>query len=75
MMFSKLVLVSLLSCMSVSWVSIGSARNPTEMLYASIAVNAPKNSKFVGYDFRFQKVRSMNPIAPNSEIHIIHALV
>jgi len=43
----------------------------TETLYASMAVNAPKKTMLVGYDLRFQKVNSMNPIAPNSDSHII----
>ena len=42
------------------------------MEYASNAVKAPKKSRFVGYDLRFQNVRSMNPIAPKSETYIIH---
>jgi len=47
----------------------------TEMLYASSAVNPVRKSMFVGYDFLFQNVRSINPIAPNSESHIIQLLV
>ena len=47
----------------------------TLMLYASIAVKPPRNSKFVGYDLRFQKVRSMKPIAPKSETHMSHGFV
>lgn len=45
----------------------------TEMEYASSAVNPPKKRRLVGYDLRFQNVKSMKPIAPNSETHIIHA--
>lgn len=43
--------------------------------YASIAVNPARNRRLVGYDLRFQKVKSMKPIAPKSETHIIHWLV
>lgn len=44
----------------------------TEMEYASNAVNPLRKSRFVGYDLRFQNVKSMNPMAPKSETHIIH---
>lgn len=44
----------------------------TAMLYASKSVKPLKNRRLAGYDFRFQNVRSMNPIAPKREIHIIH---
>lgn len=47
----------------------------TDIEYASNAVKPVRNSRFVGYDFRFQKVSSMNPMAPKSEIHIIHWLL
>lgn len=43
----------------------------TLMLYASKAVNPERNKMLVGYDFLFQNVRSMNPMAPNREPHII----
>lgn len=44
----------------------------TEMVYASRAVNPARKIRFVGYDLRFQKVRSMNPMEPKSESHSIH---
>ena len=47
----------------------------TDIEYASRAVKPVRKNRFIGYDLRFQKVRSMKPIAPNRESHIIHVLV
>lgn len=44
----------------------------TDIEYASNAVKPLRKRRLVGYDFRFQNVKSMNPIAPKSETHIIH---
>jgi hypothetical protein len=38
----------------------------TETAYASRPVKPAKKNKFVGYDLRFQYVKSMKPIAPKS---------
>lgn len=39
--------------------------------YASRAVKPLRKRRFVGYDLRFQKVKSMNPMAPKRETYII----
>ena len=44
----------------------------TEIEYASSAVKPLRKRRFVGYDLRFQYVKSMNPMAPKRETHIIH---
>lgn len=38
----------------------------TDIEYASSPVKPAKKMRFVGYDLRFQKVRSINPMAPKS---------
>lgn len=43
----------------------------TAMQYASRIVKPDRKAKFIGYDLRFQKVKSMNPIAPNIDTHNI----
>ena len=46
----------------------------TETEYASKAVKPARKRRLVGYDLRFQKVKSMKPIAPKSETQTSHWL-